>query len=88
MLVVTAAAVAVKLPDVLPAATVTDAGTVSSALEDATVTAAPPAGAAPDRVIVHVEVAAPDIVAGLHVRADSVTGAGLSTRLALFDTPL
>ncbi len=48
-------AVAVKVVDVRPAATVTDPGTLRLVLVLVRVTVAPPAGAAPDRVTVQVE---------------------------------
>lgn len=51
-------AVAVKLPVVAPAATVTEAGTVNRALLLESGTLTPPAGAAPDKVTVQVEVSA------------------------------
>ena len=50
-------AVAENVPLVVPAAMVTCAGTVTDGLSLATATMAPPAGAAPDKVMVHVAAA-------------------------------
>src|SRR5580693_5293680 len=50
-----AAVVALKVADVAPAATVTDAGTERAALVLVRVTAAPPVGAAPVKFTVQVE---------------------------------
>ncbi len=63
----TVPAVAVKVLVVDPAATVTEAGTVNSALLLDSVTDAPPAGAACDNVTVHVEVAALAKLVGLQL---------------------
>ena len=72
---------------VAPAATVTDAGTVNSALVSLRVTAAPPAGAACVNVTVQVLVAFCPKLVGLHASDDTVTGA---TRLivAFAEPPL
>ena len=98
MLLETVPAVAANVAVVLPAETTTEAGTVSC--EDGTAViadnaiVAPPAGAAPDSVTVQVEIPDAEIVAGLQASDDSVIGAvtggapGLSTRPALFTTPL
>ena len=75
---VTAAAVAANLPDVLPAAIVTDAGTVNLAAEEASDTTAPPAGAAAERIAVHVEVPGDGIVTGLHTTEVNVGGVVLT----------
>jgi hypothetical protein len=72
---VRAAVVALKVADVAAAATVTDAGTVSAALEFESVTLAPPAGAGWVRVTVQVLEALAPILAGLHVSAETSTGA-------------
>jgi len=61
-------AVAVKVLVVDPAATVTEAGTVNSALLLDSVTDAPPAGAACERVTVQVDAAALTRLAGLQVK--------------------
>jgi hypothetical protein len=50
----TAAAVAVNVVELEPAGTVTDAGTVSDELLEVRLTAAPPVGASPVRIRVHV----------------------------------
>ena len=79
-------AVAVKVAVVAPEATVTDAGTVSSALLSDTVTVVA-AVAAFDSVTVQVLPAADPKLVGEHATEVSVTGA---TRLmvAVLDTPL
>jgi len=60
----TATVVAVNVADVLPAATVTEAGTVTAELLEVSVTAKPPVGAGPFRVTVPVELVPPDTVVG------------------------
>ena len=72
--------VALKVPVVAPAATVIDAGTVSTVLLLVSVTAAPPVGAACVRVTVQVLDAFCPKLAGLHASDDTVTGA---TRLTV-----
>lgn len=79
--------VAVKVFDVAPAATVTEAGTVSNALLLDKETAAPPAGAALDRVTVQEDVALLASVVGLHDTVLINTG-GSSVRGVLADDPL
>jgi hypothetical protein len=71
------ALVALKPAVVAPAATVTEAGTVRIALllDSVTVTAAPPVGAALDRVTVQALVALDPRLAGAHVIEDTSTGA-------------
>ena len=72
--------VALKVPVVAPAATVIDAGTVSTVLLLVSVTAAPPVGAACVNVTVQVlEAFCPRLV-GLHASEETVTGA---TRLTV-----
>ena len=72
-LLLTAAVETVKLADVAPAATVTDAATVSALLEFESVTLAPPLGAAWLRLTVQVlEEFAPTLV-GLHDKVDTAT---------------
>jgi len=67
--------VAVKVPVVTPANTVTEAGTVSTLFVLLSVTAAPPVGAACVNVTVQVlEAFCPKLV-GLHAKEDTVTGA-------------
>ena len=70
-----AAAVAVKVVVVAPAATVTEAGTVSSVLLLASVTLDPPVGAVCVRVTVQVLTALCPRLAGLHATPDTRTGA-------------
>ena len=81
------AAVALKVAEVEPAATVTDAGVVSSALLSDTVTEVPPVGAALVSVTVHVLAALEPRLVGLQASEERATGA---TRLsvAVRDTPL
>jgi hypothetical protein len=70
-LAVTEFAVAVKLPLVAPAATVTDAGTANAALFEESVTVQPPAGAAGDIVTVHADVPPDATEAGAHCTPDT-----------------
>jgi len=78
-LLLTAAVVAVKFADVAAAATVTEAGTASFALEFERVTLAPPAGAGWVKVTVQVlEEFAPRLL-GLQNTADTETGAARLT---------
>ena len=74
-----APAVALKVEVVAPAATVTDAGTVSEALLLASVTAEPPAGAAWVSVTVQVAAALCPRLAGAQARPDTRTGASRPT---------
>jgi len=74
------AVVALKVADVAAAATVTDAGTVSFALEFERVTLAPPVGAAWVRVTVQVLEELAPMLAGLQLIAETSTGA---TRLTV-----
>jgi hypothetical protein len=60
---------------VAPAATVTEAGTVTTLAPLESVTTAPPAGAAPLKLTVHVELADPITDAGLHDSPCRVLGA-------------
>jgi hypothetical protein len=70
--------VAVKLAEIAPAATVTDAGTVSSELLELNATLDPPAGAAALSVTVHAP-AAPDArLVGLHFTADTVASVAVN----------
>ncbi len=87
---VTAAAVAVKLAAVLPAATVTELGVVTDELLSEIVTVAPPVGAAPDSVTVQVDVPAPVMAAGVQLNEDNVTvtAAGDKVRVTVPDTVL
>jgi hypothetical protein len=56
--------VAVKVAVLLPAATVTEPGTVATELSELSVTVVPPVGALPERVTVPVEEAPPRTVDG------------------------
>lgn len=73
MVAATAAAAAVKLAVVDPAATVTIVGTVTDELPDDNVTVAPPAGAAPDNVTVQLALPSPVIDVGVQLTEFSVT---------------
>ena len=73
MLAITAAAVALKVALVDPAATVTDAGTVSEVLLLARVTLDPPAGAVWVSVTVQVLTALCPRVVGLHAKPETST---------------
>ena len=75
MLVIEAAAVVLNVAVVAPAATVTDAGTVSRALLLASVTLDPPVGAAPVSVTVHVPAALCPRLAGLQTSVEISPGA-------------
>ena len=79
----TALVVTVKLAVVAPGATVTLAGTWAAAvLLLESVTVAPPAGAAPVRVTVPVELFPPMTVVGLTVTEERVAVAGVTVRVA------
>ncbi len=67
-------AAALKLAEVAPEGTVTEAGTVRTELLSDKVTATPPDGAAPPNVTVHVELASEAIEVGVQVRL--VSGGG------------
>jgi hypothetical protein len=69
-------AVAVKLPEVAPAATVSDAGTVAWAVLEVSVTVAPPGGAAALKVTVQVLEAFDPRVPGAHCSDDTVAACG------------
>jgi hypothetical protein len=75
-LAVTDPAVAVKLPVVAAAATVTDAGTFIAVLFEESATTAPPVGACWERVTVQADVPPDTTDAGAHCRPVSVTGGG------------
>ena len=74
-LLLMAAVVALKVAEVAAAATVTDAGTVRIALELERPTLAPPVGAAWVRLMVQVLEELAPMLAGLHVRDETSTGA-------------
>jgi hypothetical protein len=78
LLVIKAAAVALKVAVVDPAATLTDAGTVSEALLLANVTLDPPVGATWVSVTVQVLTALCPRLAGLQVRPETRTDPGAS----------
>jgi hypothetical protein len=81
--VVNALPVIVNVVDVAPAGTVTFTGTVAAVvLLDASVTTAPPAGAADVNVTVPVLVTAPNMDDGLSVTVESVAGGGVTVKLA------
>ena len=75
MLAMVAAAVALKVAVVAPAVTVTEAGTVSSALLLVSVTLDPPVGAVWVRVTVQVLTALCPRLVGLQARVETSTGA-------------
>ena len=75
MLVIEAAAVALKIAVVAPAATVTIAGTVSEVLLLASVTLDPPVGAGWASVTVHVLAALCPRLVGLQATPETKTGA-------------
>ena len=66
--------VAVKVAEVAPAATVTEAGSAAALELSLRVTLAPPAGAGPLSVTVPVELTPPTTVAGLKLNAESTGG--------------
>ena len=75
MLAIEAAAVALKVAVVVPAVTVTEAGTVSEVLLLASVTADPPGGPVCVSVTVHVLTALCPRLVGLQVTPEIRTGA-------------
>ena len=83
----TALVVTWKVADVMPAGTVTLAGTAADALFSESETAAPPAGAAPLRVTVAVDVSPPITVAGLSAIDDATVTGARTARTALRVTP-
>ena len=87
-LAVTVPALALKLPAVAPAATVTDVGTVSAVLLSDSVTALPPVGAAAERVTVHVELPPEAIVPGVHPNDVTIVVAdGVTVTKVVFELP-
>ena len=75
MLAMEAAAVALKVAVMAPAATVADAGTVREALLLARATLEPPVGAVWERVTVQVLTALCPRLVGLHATLETSTGA-------------
>ena len=80
-------AVALNVAEATPEPTVTDAGTVNAVLVSVRVTAAPPAGAAPERITVHVELPPDVTVLGEHANEDTTTAVARLT-VALAELPL
>ena len=87
-LLMTVPAVAVNVLAVAPAATVTEPGTVSTALLLDSETAAPPIGAAPDNVTVHVEVPPLPRLVGAHASELTVIPGGFSETVAVCELEL
>ena len=87
MLAIVAAAVALKVAAIAPAATVTDGGTVSEGLLLATARLRPPAGAAWVRLTVQVLEALGPTLDGLQTSDETSAGATRLT-IALADAPL
>jgi hypothetical protein len=81
-----AAAVALKVAAVAPAATVTEAGTVSEVLLLVSVTAVPPVGAVWVSVNVHVLTALCPRLVGAHATPETRTGARRLI-VAVFELP-
>src|SRR5919198_1908199 len=77
----------VNVAVVFPAATVTLAGTVATALSLESVTTVPPVGAAAASVTVPVEVLPPTTAVGLSASADTA-GTGVKVRVAVLVIPL
>jgi len=89
VLLVTLPAVAEKFAEALPAATVTEDGTVSAELSSEIATACPPVGAEEVNVTVQLEVPGPITQAGLQVRPLNWGVAGAVTvTVAVLDEPL
>ena len=84
LLAIVAAAVALKVAVLVPAVTVTEAGTVSEALLLASDTLNPPVGAFWPSVTVHVLTALCPRLVGLHARVDTRTGVS-RLMLAVFE---
>jgi hypothetical protein len=84
---VTAPAAAVKAVEEEPAATVTEAGIVSTALLSESAMVTPPVGAGLESETVHVEAPPEGIVAGEHCSADSVGGGAEMESEAVADLP-
>jgi hypothetical protein len=79
-------AVSVKLPNIEPAGTTTDVGTVADAEFDDSMTVVPPAGAKPLRATRPDDVVPPSPLPGL--KPTLISDAGLSVRVPVFDSPL
>jgi hypothetical protein len=87
-LLATVPAVAVKLAVVVPAATVTDAGTVRAALLEESPTDAPPVSAAEVNVTVQAEVAPDATELGAHDKLETAGAGGATVTVAVFVIPL
>ena len=87
MVAATAVVVAVKDPEEFPVPTRSVAGTLTVALLLDSPTLAPPPGAAPDSVTVHVLLAPPTSVAGVQLSDEIVTAGGFTVRDAVEDVP-
>jgi hypothetical protein len=85
---VTADVVVVNVAVVVPALTVTEAGTTALVLLLDNATTMPPAGAVPVRVTVPVEEVPPVTLAGLSDTAESATATGVIVSDELRATPL
>ena len=83
----TAVVVAVKDPEELPAPIMRVAGTVTVALLLESPTFAPPPGAAPDSVTVHVLLAPPTTVAGAQLSDEMFTAVGFNVSEAVKEVP-
>ena len=87
-MVVIEPALAVKAAVLEPAATVTDAGVVKTALLSEIVTVEPPVGAVWLSVTVHVELAPEARPVGEHCRFDTVSVAAVTVIVAVAELPL
>ena len=76
-----------KLPEVAPADTVTDAGTVRAALLEDSATAMPPVGAACEIVTVQLVLPAEATEVGVQVIPVTVAGGGVTVTDAVFELP-
>jgi hypothetical protein len=74
----TVPAVAAKLPVIAPAGRVTDVGVVNAVLFSKIVTAAPPIGAAPEIVTVHVELVPDTTEVGVQLKPVTVAAGGVT----------
>ena len=77
-----------KLPVVVPAAMVTDAGSINAVLSSESATVMPPAGAACDNVTVQVVVPPHPMLVAEHCRAATVIWTmGVIVTLVVFELP-
>jgi hypothetical protein len=84
----TVVVVAVNVVEVLPAAIATEAGTVTELELEQSATVAPPAGAAAERLAVQVAGNPPVTEAGVQLREESVTTAGVTVTEAVCEVLL